>query len=223
MANDGWTVPSWADGRVSGRGRLAADLAVVAFAGLALGIVSVGAGTWRAAAAVATVVLAIGFAPELSALRGAPGVGDLLRWTGRLGLFYRYHDPGGPLSRLVRPLAGMMYAPFRSRSRAESRLYLEIGGAFAILFFWVDLVILAVSGLAEGPEALELSTVIGMAVGWGTAAAMTMINVYAFTSPVGSTLFEHALAGRSHRRVWLLGGTALAALAAGLVAELAAQ
>jgi hypothetical protein len=203
-------VPDWAADRAAGRGRLAADVAVVAFTGLSLGVVSAGTGSYRAAAAVAAVVLAVGFAPELSALRQVPGLRELLRWAARLGLFYSYHDPGGPLTRLARPLLGVVYAPFRSRDRAEAHLYVELGGAFAILFFLVDLVVFGAAlaggeaGLAELPGR------------WAAAAVLTLVNVYAFASPVGATLFEYVLAGRSHRRVWLLGGTALAALAAGL-------
>ena len=214
-------VPGWADDRAAGRGRLAADLAVVAFAGIALGAVSTATGAWRAAAAVAAIVAVIGFAPELSALRRVPGVGDLLRWAARLGLFYRYHDPGRPPSRAVRPVAGLFYAPFRSRSRAEAHLWVEVGGAFAIAFFLVDVAVYgasALAGVGSGPA--TLASLVEVAGTWAAAAVVTMVNVYAFASPVGATLYEHVLAGRSHRRVWLLGGAALAGLAIGLVAGL---
>lgn len=204
--------PAWSEGRPAGRGRHAADLAVVGLAGLMLGAVSAETGAWRAAAAVATMVLAVSFAPELSALRKLPGTSDLLRWAARLGLFYRYHDPGGPLSRLARPMVGVAVAPFRRRARAETHLYLELGGAFAVLFFWMDLGVVAVSGLGGGEDLAELPAE------WGAAALLTLINVYAFATPIGSTLYEHALSGHSHRRVWLLGAAALAGIAVGIVA-----
>lgn len=204
--------PARAESRTAGRGRLVADVAVVGLVGLMLGAVSAETGSWRAAAAVATMVVAVGLAPELSALGRLPGTGDLLRWAARLGLFYRYHDPGGPVSRLARPMVGIVVAPFRRRARAEAHLYLELGGVFAILFFWMDLAILAVAGLGGGAELTELPGE------WGAAALLTLINVYAFATPIGATLYEHALAGRSHRRVWLLGAAALAGIAVGIVA-----
>ena len=211
------TVPGWADDRAAGAGRLVADLAVVAFAGFALGAVSAGTGSWRAASAVTVIVLVIGLAPELSALAHLPGVGDLLRWAARLGLFYRYHDPGGPLSRAARPVVGLIYAPFRSRSRAETHLWAEIGGAFAVLFFMVDLVVYGASALGAGSGSAAAGGLVELPARFAASAITTLVVVYAFASPVGATLYEHVLAGRSHRRVWLLGGTALAALAAGLL------
>lgn len=206
-------VPGWAEDRAAGRWRLAADLAVVGFAGLCLGAVSAETGSWRGAAAVASIVAVIGFAPELAVVHRWPGVGDLLRWAARLGLFYRYHDPGGPLARAARPVVGLFYAPFRGRSRAEAHLWLEVGGAFAIVFFLVDLAVLGAAALAGGGGALA-----ELPGQWAVAAVLTLVNVYAFAGPVGATLYEYVLAGRSHRRVWLLGGTALAALALGLAA-----
>ncbi len=207
-----------ADDRAAGRGRLAADLAVVLFASVALGGLSAEAGSWRAAGAVGGIVAVIGFAPELSTLRRVPGIGELFRWATRLGLFYRYHDPGGPLSRAARPLVGALYAPFRRRDRAEVHLWMEIGGAFAILFFLADVAFFGAAAVAEGRKLLSLDEVVELSTRWGAAAFMTMINVYAFASPVGATLYEYVLAGRSHRRVWALGGGALAGLALGWLA-----
>lgn len=204
--------PAWAEGRSPGRGKLAADLAVVGLAGLMLGAVSAETGAWRASAAVATMVLAVSFAPELSALGRLPGTSDLLRWAARLGLFYRYHDPGGPLSRLARPMVGVAVAPFRRRARAETHLYLELGGAFAVVFFWMDLGVLAFGGLGGDADLAELPAE------WGTAALLTLINVYAFATPIGATLYEHALSGHSHRRVWLLGAAAVGGIAVGWLA-----
>jgi hypothetical protein len=212
------TSPAWAEDRSAGRGRLAADLAVVGLAGLMLGAVSGEMGAWRAAAAVATIVLAVSFAPELSALRRLPGTSDLLRWAARLGLFYRYHDPGGPLSRLARPMVGPMVAPFRRRARAETHLYLELGGAFAVVFFVVDLVAFGGSALVAGAELTDPGELIELGSRWGAAALLTLINVYAFATPIGATLYEHALSGRSHRRVWLLGAAALGGIALGWLA-----
>lgn len=180
--------PSWAPLR-EGRARLAGDALVLLVAGTALGAISGSRGDYEAITAVlaliAITVLGARWDPTL------PLLGELDRWSHRLRLYYRFNDPGGPLSLLFRPLVGPVTAWFRKQARAEVRLYLQLGAAFTILFTLVDVV------QAWGATGFEASALIG-------DLFVTFFTVYAFATPIGAVLTTHLMLDRKDEIVWAL-------------------
>jgi hypothetical protein len=182
--------PSWAPLR-EGRWRLAGDALVLLIAGTALGAISGARGDYEAITAVlaliAITVLGARWDPTL------PLLGELDRWSHRLRLYYRFNDPGGPLSLMFRPLIGPLTAWFRKQARAEVRLYLQLGAVFTILFTLVDVV------QAWGANGFQASALIG-------DLFVTFFSVYAFATPIGAVLTTHLLLDRKDEIVWALGG-----------------
>ena len=182
--------PSWAALR-EGHGRLAGDALVLLIAGVALGAVSGSRGDYEAVFAVlaliAITVLGARWDPTL------PLLGELDRWSHRLRLYYRFNDPGGPLSLMVRPLVGPVTAWFRKRARAEVRLYLQLGAVFTIGFTLIDLV------QAWGADGFQASALLG-------DLFVTFFTVYAFATPIGAVLTTHLMLDRRDEIVWALSG-----------------
>ena len=178
--------PSWAPLR-EGRGRLAGDAIVLLIAGTALGAISGSRGDYEAVTAVlmliAITVLGARWDPTL------PLLGELDRWSHRLRLYYRFNDPGGPLSLMFRPLVGPLTAWFRKQARAEVRLYLQLGAAFTIGFTLLDL------AQAWGADGFEASALIG-------DLFVTFFTVYAFATPIGAVLTSHLMKDRKDEIVW---------------------
>ncbi|HKJ92296.1 MAG TPA: TM2 domain-containing protein, partial [Longimicrobiales bacterium] len=103
--------------------RFAGDLLVLYVAGYALGSLSPVQGVPEAIVAVVflAVITVMGAGP--AGLHELPVVKDFVRWSHQLRLFY-YHNkkPASPFVLLIRPVLGMLWAPFRMRDRSEVRL-----------------------------------------------------------------------------------------------------
>jgi hypothetical protein len=138
-------------------------------------------------ALIAITVLGARWDPTL------PLLGELDRWSHRLRLYYRFNDPGGPLSLMVRPLVGPVTAWFRKRARAEVRLYLQLGAVFTIGFTLIDLV------QAWGADGFQASALLG-------DLFVTFFTVYAFATPIGAVLTTHLMLDRRDEIVWALSG-----------------
>lgn len=209
--------PAW--DRSGGRSSLADALAfpgdalVVLFAGFALGAVSGSTGNVEGFAAVAALLVVLNFGSRLAPLHELPLVGDLLRWSYRVRLFYHYNRPGGFFSRLTRPVTGFLAAPFRKKYRNESKLYLTLGGAFVVLFLFED-----VATEVVGPMVARADFG-GLTGGWWLEdVLLTLLSIAAFAAPIGATLNLYLLTRRPHLTVWTLSGLTAAAVLAGFLA-----
>ena len=188
--------PRWFDPRsrrgLRGLRSLIADAVVLASAGLALGTVSRATGNIEAVAAVGALVVVLNFGRQLAPLHHVPLVGDLVRWSYRLRLFYHHVKPGNALSRLFRPVLGIFYAPVRKKSRAEVGLYLRLGGAFVVLFLLEDLATEVVQPFVQQARLAGLT-----GVWWIKDVVLTLVAIFAFTAPIGATLMIYLLTRRS--------------------------
>lgn len=191
--------PAWAERR-SGRGRLVGDAIVLLIAGLALGSITGSRGDPEALFAVlaliAITVLGARWDPTL------PLLGELDRWSHRLRLYYRFNDPGGPLSLMFRPLVGPLTAWVRKKARAEVRLYLQLGAVFTIGFTLLDVLQAAGGGNLDG------TALVG-------DLFFTFFSVYAFATPIGAVLTTHLLLDRRDEVVWALSGWTIVAIGMG--------
>lgn len=190
-----------------------ADALVVLLAGSALGAVSGSTGNVEGVAAVVALLVVLNFGPRLAPLHELPLVGDLLRWSYRLRLFYHYNRPGGFLSRLLRPAVGFLYAPFRRNHRNEAKLYLTLGGAFVVLFLFED-----VATEVVGPM-LTRGDLGGLTGSWWLEdVLLTLVSIAAFAAPIGATLNLYLLTRRPRLTVWTLSGLTVSGVLMGLLA-----
>lgn len=200
-------VPAWAAKR-KGRARLVGDALVLALAGLMLGAFTSKSGNPEAVIAVLALVSITLLGARWDALATMPVLGELDRWHHRLRLFYFTNDPGGPLGLALRPIFGILLAPFRKRGRAEGRLYLQFGAVVTVAFTLLD--VLQSVGLSRGGLSLDLEPFM-------RDMALTFVSVYAFAAPIGAILTTHLLLERRDRVLWILSAIALTGLAAGLL------
>ncbi len=198
--------PEWASKR-AGRARLAGDTLVLLVAGTALGAVTAGSGNPEGILAVLALIAITILGARWDGLAHLPLLSTLDRWSHRLRLFYYFNDPGGPLSLLVRPVVGLVTAAFRKKARAEARLYLQLGGVFAVVFVLLDMT----SAVAFSGGGISLS--IG---GYVQDVINTFLFVYAFATPIGATLTTHLLLERTDYVLWALSGLTIFALGLGL-------
>lgn len=207
--------PPWFDPKsrrgVRGIRSLAADVLVLGVVGVALGTVTRATGNVEAIAAVLALIVVLNVGPLLAPLHDVPLVGDLVRWSYRLRLFYHHVKPGHALSRLFRPLIGAFYAPFRKKRRAEVSLYLRLGGAFVVLFLLEDLATEVVQPLVARASLVGLT-----GVWWLKDVVLTLLNIFLFTAPIGATLMIYVLTDRSHLALALMSVLTVAAVATGL-------
>lgn len=209
-------VTRWSEHGRTRRGlRLAGDALVLLVAGTGLGAV---VGTDGALEAVAAVVLLAGMT-SLGAgppwLDDVPGFRALVRWTHRLRVFYYHNEPGSPPTLLLRAMLGVLWAPFRSASRTEVRLYVELGAAFTAFFLLLDIIPEAVVPLLSASESFQLEALLE---GWLAEAVMTFLFTYALAAPVGGVLTLHVLVHRTHTVPRILAVFTLVAIGLGLVA-----
>lgn len=209
--------PGWDEGRRRGTVpmllRLAGDAAVLLLAGGALGAASRSTGNVEAAVAIGALLVALNLGPALVPYHETLGVGELLRWSYRLRLFYHHHGPGSVLSRLLRPIVGFLFAPFRKMNRGEVKLYLRLGGVFVALFLLEDLTTEVVVPL------VARSDLGGLTGGWWLEdVVLTLLLITAFAAPIGATLNGRLLARRPQLEVWTLSGLAALAIALGILA-----
>jgi hypothetical protein len=194
--------PEWADKR-GGRARLAGDALVLLIAGTALGAVTASRGDFEALAAVLALIAITVFGARWDPT--LPLLGELDRWSHRLRLYYRFNDPGGPLSLMFRPLVGPLTAWFRKRARFEVNLYLELGAVFTIGFTLLDLI--QAFSFDEGVNATGLAGDL----------FFTFFSVYAFATPIGAILTTHLLLERRDEVVWVLSGLTILCIGMGLL------
>jgi hypothetical protein len=176
--------------------RFVGDLAVLLLAGGALGAlagVEGGAEGVVAVLVLSTVTVMGGRAYRFS---GLPVVHGLIRWSHKLRLFYYYNRPGSPPALLLRPVTGVLAAPFRKRGRAEAQLYAELGAAFTIAFLMLDLVPEVLMPLfRQGSAALSPLRIARL---WMQEAFMTFVMVYSFAAPIGAVLSLYVLTRDTH-------------------------
>jgi len=196
-------------------GRIAADVVVLLFAGASLGFLTRATGNIEAVVAVGALLLLLNFGRQLAPLHDVPLVGQLVRWSYRLRLFYHHVGPGSAWSRLIRPMVGFMFAPFRKKSRAEVGLYLRLGGAFAVLFLLEDVATEVVAPIVARSDLIGLTGV------WiFRDLALTLLFIYAFTTPIGATLMLYLLTRTSHLALGSLSLLTILAIAAGFLSVL---
>jgi len=194
--------PDWAPGR-QGRARLVGDAFVLLIAGAALGGVTASRGDFEALFAVLALIAITVFGARWDP--DFPLLGELDRWSHRLRLYYRFNDPGGPLSLMFRPIVGPLTAWIRKKARAEVRLYLQLGAVFTI---GLDL-LQAAGGLGDLGD-IEGTALIG-------DLFFTFFSVYAFATPIGAILTTHLLLERRDEIVWALSGWTVLAIGIGLL------
>ena len=211
-----WVARSRERSRSRRRLHLVGDTLVLVLSGAVLGAL---AGSVEGAFEATTAVLLLagltmagqgpGWLEELPVARG------LQRWNHRVRLFYRHYPPGSPVLLLLRPVVGLMSAPFRARDRAEVRLYVELGAAFTTFFLLLDVIgDLAVPALMPGREVSAGAFL----AGWVGEVINTFFLVYAFATPVGAVLTRRILVDRTHTLPRLLSGLAVLSILAGLAA-----
>ncbi len=198
--------PAWGQSRLfpkgvaqTGRRRffeLAADFFALMFFGFVLGAITGDTGYNSAAWAVVAVVLMINFVDYLIPLHDWPVAKGMVHWDYRLRLFYHFNEPGRRLKLYIRPLLGILYAPFDRKARAEVLLYLELGSIFVAgrLF----------TGLVWGDmwtmiTALDFESFFS---NWVEGVILGFFTIYGFAAPIGAILMKHVLLRRQNYVRW---------------------
>ena len=209
-----WTMKWHARGRSQRGLRFAGDLFVLMVASAALGGLSDTDGGPEGIFAITALIAVTMLGGRAGWLDRIPLAGAFLRWSHRLRLFYYYNPPGSPPALLVRGLTGLILAPFRPREREEARLYLEVGGVFALGFMVVDLVQNVGAPLvgSAGLAALAPTNLVGI---WIQEVFVTFVVIYAFAAPIGAILTLYLLTQPTHMLPRVLGAVALLFIALG--------
>jgi len=219
LAEDPEWVSTWREWGVLRRGlRLAGDIVVLLVATIALGAL-MGEAEGALEAGVAVLLLAgltaMGAGPDW--LDDVPGLRGLQRWVHQLRLFYRYNPPGSPVLFLLRPVLGLVTAPFRARPRVEVRLYVELGAVFTGIFLLLEVIPEIVLPALLPGQSVQIGAFLA---GWVGEVISTFVFVYAFATPVGAVLTRHLLLRRTHTLPRSLAGLILVVLALGMLGAL---
>jgi len=198
--------PEWAAKR-GGKGRVIPDLILLFLFGSLLGANTMSTGNPEPVIAVVSLIAITLLGARWDALTHIPILNSFDRWNHRLRLFYYVTDPGGPLRLAFRPIYGAIVAPFSKRARAESRLYLQLGVWFTVVFTALDLVQAMSSG--AGFTLAPLSLLGDMIVTLGT--------VYLFAAPIGAILTTHLLLERTDQLIWVMSAVSLAGVVLGML------
>jgi TM2 domain-containing membrane protein YozV len=198
--------PSWANKR-RGRAQVMGSALVLSLIGLSIGAIAGATQIFEPVLIILVFVIITLTAARWKGLSRIPVLAGLVRWSHRLRLYYYTVDPGSVWLLALRPVAGLLIAPWREKSRAEVRLYLQLGVAFSLLF--------AVSDLLEIFESESLWAGIGIFVG---EFFQTLIYTYAFVAPIGAILTTQLLLSRRDRVVWTLSAITLGFIYIGLLA-----
>ncbi len=202
-----WTRDWETRGRAWRAMRLGGDVIVLTVAGSALGAVAGMEGGTEAVFAVTALIIVTLLGGQAEWLNRVPLARALVRWSHRLRLFYYFNRPGSPPTLLLRGVLAVVLAPFRRRDRAETRLYLELGAAFTVLFMAADLFEDVIGPLAAtGLAALGPMRLAGV---WLQEAFLTFFFTYAFAAPIGAVLALHLLTRRTHTVPRILGAFTL--------------
>ena len=183
--------PAWAERR-DGRAVLFGGFALLAFIGLAMGAIAGATGVFEPPIIMVVFMIITLVAARWPSMRNLPVLGDLSRWNHRLRLYYFTTDPGSIWLLATRPYIGILIAPWRKKSRAEVRLYLQIGVAFGIVFTAFDIYEVRDSSFWTG-FGLTLAEL-----------AQTVIYTYMFVAPVGAILLTQQLLARTDRVVVMM-------------------
>lgn len=209
-----WTLKWHGRGPTRRALRMAGDVLVLLVSGVVLGSVAGARGGEEAVFAAVAVIAVTLLGGHAGWLDRVPLARGLLRWSHRVRLFYYYNRPGSPPGLLFRAFIGIVLAPFRRRERAETRLYVEMGAVFTLVFLTLD-VLEDVGGplLDVGLAALAPTRLLGL---WLQEAFMTFFLIYAFVTPIGAVLVLHLLTRRTHTVPRVLGALTLFFIVLGL-------
>ena len=197
--------PAWADKR-KGRAQVVGSAIVLGLIGYSLGTIAGATGIYEPVVTIMVFVLVTLTAARYQAMSHVPVLGGLSRWNHRLRLYYHTVDPGSVWLLALRPLAGVLFAPWRPRARTEVRLYLQLGVAFALVFAAFDIV--------ELGEAENVGAGLGLMLG---EFVQTLVYTYAFVAPTGALLTTQLLLSRRDRVVWALSGLTVVSVYLGLL------
>lgn len=198
--------PAWAAKR-RGRIQVVGSAVVLSLIGLSMGAVSGATGIYEPVVITLVFVAVTLTAARWHGISRIPVLSGLSRWNHRLRLYYYTVDPGSIWLLALRPLTGVLVAPWRSRGRAEVRLYLQLGVVFTLLFALLDM--------------LEVLGSESLVTGFGLMVAeivQTLVYTYAFVAPTGALLTTQLLLSRRDRVVWTLSGMTVMCIYLGLLA-----
>lgn len=208
-----WTLKHDEHGTTRRSVRLAGDVLVLLIVGVVVGAVADAPGGEEAAFAATAVIGVTLLGGQVGWLDRVPLAGGLVRWSHRLRLFYYYNRPGSPPELLVRAFAGILLAPFRKRERAETRIYIQLGVGFTLLFLTIDVMQEVAGPLFDiGLAAVAPPRLLAL---WMREAFMTFLLIYAFVTPIGAVLTHHLLTRPTHTVPRVLGAVALASMVLG--------
>jgi hypothetical protein len=210
--------PAWlrrwqARGRLRQRLRFAGDVVVLVVAGIVLGRMVTWDGSEEAIFAIAVLVGLTALGGTTAGLERVPIVRGLLAWNHRLRLFYYFNAPRSPPALLLRPIVGLLLAPYRARERAEVLLYIKLGLFFVIGFLLLDLVQHVFAPLARGEPALGVVALLEVLM---KEAVVTFFITYAFAAPIGAVLTLQLLTRPTHTVPRALSGMTLMAILVGV-------
>jgi TM2 domain-containing membrane protein YozV len=192
--------------------RFVGDVAVLFIAGVALGALADTDGAEEAIVAIITIIGVTAAGGATGGLAQLPGVRSLIRWNQRLRLFYYFNEPRSPLGLLLRPVTGILLAPFRLRDRAEVRIYLQIGFVFTFGFVILDVWPYVIEPVIREGMGAALGGLFNL---WINQAAVTFLVMYAFAAPIGATLTLYLLTRRTHTLPRVLSAFTLLAILLG--------
>ena len=183
--------PLWA-ARRSGRSVLVGGSILLLILGLSMGTIAGATGVIEPLVIMVLFMAITLVAARLPLLRKVPILAGLSRWNHRLRLYYFTTDPGSVWMLAARPYVGLLIAPWRAQSRAEVRLYLQLGLTFGVGFMALDLYELREYGFwaSFGLIVAEL--------------AQTVVYTYVFVAPVGAILLTQQLIARKDGVVLLM-------------------
>jgi hypothetical protein len=198
--------PVWGSKR-QGRLKVFGATLLLSVIGLAIGAIS-GATEIYEPVLIILIFIAITLtAARWKGLSRIPFLRSLGRWSHRLRLYYYTVDPGSAWLLALRPVIGVLFAPWQQKARAEVRLYLQLGVVVTLAFTFFDLL--------EVSKSESFWADIGLMVG---EFFQTLIYTYAFVAPVGAILTTQLLLSRRDRVVWALSALTLIFIYFGLLA-----
>ena len=186
------TRPKWADKR-SGSLRLYGSALLLLLLGLSQGVVSSATGVHEPVVTVVVFLFASLVVARWSWMQRVPVLGALSLWAHRLRLFYFHVDPGPVWLLALRPVFGVLLAPFQAKVRAEVQLHLQLGFVLSALLLLLD--------LREMMDAGSIGAAIGGLFG---EFVQTLVFTYLFVAPIGALITTQILVERSDRAVWVL-------------------
>jgi hypothetical protein len=197
--------PAWANKR-RGRIQVIGSALVLSLIGLTMGAISGATGTYEPVLITLAFIAVTLTVARWKSVSKIPVLNGLSRWNHRLRLYYHTVDPGSVWLLALRPITGVLFAPWQLRARAEVRLYLQLGVVFSILFTLLD--------IAELSESQSLAAGLGIMFG---EFIQTLVYTYVFVAPVGALLTTQLLLSRRDQVVWTLSALTIVFIYLGLL------